>query len=182
VNGTFSARQCGSRRNSLTKCFIFNQPIPTIQKTVHHTPLAWIRKIPPGESPWGRHSAFRIKNPPYNGRECQGRDLLSGVVPVRGKIPRSRKLLFGDNVANKGLCVLCAVNQNYSSNASATASSTVNLCPSVESLAKSDSFNLERMTSRSRSTETCSTGGRESPIFSRIASAQAKSRAAENRD
>ena len=49
-----------------------------------------------------------------------------------------------DDVATRGLCVLCAVNQNHSSSASATVSSTVNLCPSVESLAKSGSFSLGR--------------------------------------
>ena len=82
------------------------------------------------------------------------------------KIPLCGMTPFGGHVASKVLCVLCCVDQNHSSNASATASSTVMLCPSAQSLAKSESFSFERMTSKSRSTEACSIRGRGAPIFS----------------
>src|SRR5688572_23379572 len=71
-----------------------------------------------------------------------------------------------------------AVQQDHSPDASATASLGVNFCPSRESLAKSDSLNREWMTVQSRSAQACSTGGRGSLIFWRVASAQARRRAA----
>ena len=72
------------------------------------------------------------------------------LIGLHSNIIQRTRLATGGSAED--LCVLCTVNQNHSSNASAAASSTVMLCPAVESLAKSESFRWERMTARSRST------------------------------